>query len=218
MQVAGRKERSSMNNLIIMNTIKENQRAQKLNTYKFFADAVKCFDKLRLTDYLLEMYNLGYDPSTLKILYEMNKETDLIIRTPAGNTNDIQIKEKAKQGTILGPIMCCAETSVVNSIGEEVKFSYRKINIGMPVTAGKAEHIRKGINNCARMEKEKNLSFGLNKTIYMVVKTGREEQLNETVKAGRIRKTDKCKYLGMAISKDRRFTEHIKNLTVDVIL
>ena len=51
----------------------------------FFADAVKCFDKLWLKDCLLEMYNLGYDPKTLKILYEMNKETDIIIRTPVGN-------------------------------------------------------------------------------------------------------------------------------------
>ena len=40
MQAAGRKERSAMDNLIIMNTT-ENQRAQKLNTYIFFADAVK---------------------------------------------------------------------------------------------------------------------------------------------------------------------------------
>ena len=64
-----------MDNLIIMNTIIENQRAQKLNTYMFFADAFKCFDKLWLKDCLLEMYNLGYDPNTLKILYEMNKET-----------------------------------------------------------------------------------------------------------------------------------------------
>ena len=69
MQPAGRKERSAMDNLIIMNTIIENQRAQKLNTYIFFADAVKCFDKLWLKDCLLEMYNLGYDPNTLKILY-----------------------------------------------------------------------------------------------------------------------------------------------------
>ena len=44
--------------------------------------------------------------------------------------------------------MCCAETSTVNSIGEEVR--YGKINVGMPVfmddiaTAGKVEHIRKG--------------------------------------------------------------------------
>ena len=48
--------------------------------------------------------------------------------------------------------MCCAGTSAVNSIGEEVKYRYDMINIGMPVfmydiaTVGKAEHIRKGIN------------------------------------------------------------------------
>ena len=78
-------------------------------------------------------------------------------------------------------------------------------------TADKAEHIRKGINNCARMEKEKKISFGLKKTKYMIVKTGREE-INETVKAGRIQRTDKCKYLEMTISTDGQLTEHIKKL------
>ena len=66
MQAAGRKEWSAVYTLIIINTIIENQRAQKLNTYMFFADAVKCFNKLWLKDCLLEMYNLGYDPNTLK--------------------------------------------------------------------------------------------------------------------------------------------------------
>ena len=95
--------------------------------------------------------------------------------------------------------MCCAETSTVNSIGEEAKYKYGKINIGMPVfmddiaTAGKAEHIRQDINNCAWMEKEKNISFGLKKTKYMIVKTGREQQeeINETVKEERVQRTDK---------------------------
>ena len=77
--------------------------------------------------------------------------------------------------------MCCAETSTVNSIGEEVKYRYGKINIEMSVfmddiaTAGKAEHIRKGINNCESMEKEKKISFGLKETKYMIDKTGTEE-------------------------------------------
>ena len=115
--------------------------------------------------------------------------------------------------------MCCAEITTVNSIGEEVKYRYRKKNIGMPVftddivTAGKAEHIRKGINNCAMMEKEKKISFGLKKTNYMIVETGREEEeTNETIKARRIQRTDKCKYLGMTISTDGQLTEHIKEL------
>ena len=42
------------------------------------------------------MHNLRYDPNTLKILHEMNKETDIIIRTPVGNTKNIQVKEVIK--------------------------------------------------------------------------------------------------------------------------
>ena len=64
------------------------------------------------------------------------------------------------------------------------------------------------------MEKEKKISFGLKKTKYMIVKIGREEEeeINETVKAERIQRTDKCKYLGMTISTDGQLTEHIKEL------
>ena len=43
------------------------------------------------------------------------------------------------------------------------------------------------------------------------VKTEREE-INETVKAGRIQRTDKYKYLGMTVSTDGQLTEHIKEL------
>ena len=111
--------------------------------------------------------------------------------------------------------MCCAETSTVNSIREEAKYRYGKINIGIPVfmgdiaTAGKTENVRKGINNCARMEKEKKISFGLQKTKYMIVKTRQEEEINETVRSGRIQRADKCKYLGMTISINLQLTEHM---------
>ena len=48
----------------------------------------------------------------------------------------------------------------------------------------------------------------------MIVKTGREqeEEINETVKAGKIRRTDKWKYLGMTMSTDWQLTEHTKEL------
>ena len=46
----------------------------------------------------------------------------------------------------------------------------------------------------------------------MILKTGREEEINETVKARRIQRTNKCKYLGMTISTDGQLTEHIKEL------
>ena len=86
-----------------------------------------------LINCLLEMHELGYDSNTIKVLYEMNKETEKIVDTPVGKNRNINVKEVVKQRTIFGPMMCCAETSKVNSIGEEVKYEYGKIKIGMPV-------------------------------------------------------------------------------------
>ena len=46
MQTAGRKQRSTVANLIKLNSIIKNQRQDKNKTYLFFADAKKCFNKL----------------------------------------------------------------------------------------------------------------------------------------------------------------------------
>ena len=46
MQTAGKKQRSTMDNTVIVSAIIEQRRIEKRNTYVFFADAIKCFDKL----------------------------------------------------------------------------------------------------------------------------------------------------------------------------
>ena len=44
MQIAGKKQRSTMDNIVIVRAITEQRRIEKRNMYVFFADAVKCFD------------------------------------------------------------------------------------------------------------------------------------------------------------------------------
>ena len=46
-------------------------------------------------------------------------------------------------------------------------------------TAGKAEHIRKGINKCARMEKENKITFDLKKTKCMIGNRKRKRRRNK---------------------------------------
>ena len=56
-----------------------------------------------------------------------------------------------------------------------MKYQYGKVEIGMPVfmddiaAVGKVDDIRKGIQNCRRMEIEKKMIYGLKKTKYMVI-------------------------------------------------
>ena len=59
MKTAGKKNRSTMNNVTIINAIIEKQRQNHKNTYLFFADAEKCFYKLWLKDCLVEMEEIG---------------------------------------------------------------------------------------------------------------------------------------------------------------
>ena len=49
MQTAGKKQRSTMDNIVIISAIIEQRRIENRNTYVCFTDAIKCFDKLWFT-------------------------------------------------------------------------------------------------------------------------------------------------------------------------
>ena len=125
-----------------------------------------------------------------------------------------------KQGTTFGPIMCCASTSRVNEIQETVKYQYGKVEVGMPVfmddvaAVGTADNIRKGIQNCRRMEIQKRMIYVLKKTKYMAITMGKEpeELIDERVKEEIVQKTDIYNYLGMVINKLENFKDYILEL------
>ena len=73
MQTAGKKNRSAVDNLIIINAIIEKQRQDHDNTYIFYADVKKCFDKLWLKDSLMEMERIGCNKNDIKTLDDINK-------------------------------------------------------------------------------------------------------------------------------------------------
>ena len=46
MQKAGREQRSTVDNVIIISLIIQKRKSERFNTYLFHADAVKCFGEL----------------------------------------------------------------------------------------------------------------------------------------------------------------------------
>ena len=118
----------------------------------------------------MKMYNLGYSPGTTRSLYEINKTSNIVADTPVGKTSSKTVEEVMKQGTIFGPIMCCTSTSRVNEIQEVVNYQYGKVEISMSVfmddvaAVGTANIIKKGTQNCRRVEIEKKMIYGLKKS------------------------------------------------------
>ena len=146
MQTAGKKQISTVANLIILNLIIKNQRENPCKTYLFFGNAKKCFDKPQLKDCLIEISYLEYSPGAIKSLYETSKTSNVVVDTPVGKTPNITVEQVVN---IFGSIMCFVSTSKVNTIQEAVKYQYRKVEIGMlvfmddTVAVGTADNIRK---------------------------------------------------------------------------
>ena len=102
----GVKEKSTVDNHIVLSEIIRRNRKLGKKTYVVFGDAVKCFDKLWLRDALVEMYKAGCNLQDIQMMYKMNEDTGLIVETPLGRTGRVAVGEIVKQGTVLGPQLC----------------------------------------------------------------------------------------------------------------
>ena len=69
--------------------------------------------------------------------------------------------------------------------------------------AGGAEEIRRAIRNFAAMETLKKFTYGLKKTNYMIIKTGREkdEEVVESVKQGLVKQVKEYNYTGIWLNE-----------------
>ena len=100
------------------------------------------------------------------MLYEMNKESNIVIETPVGMTDSITVHEIVKQGTIFGPKLCSVATEKMNSIGEEISTHITpELTIGAPVYVdyilgiGDCKTVEKVIRNTIRLEEDKKFRF-----------------------------------------------------------
>ena len=173
-------------------------------------DAVKCFDKLWLSSCIVELYKAKVDVGDIYLIHCLNKESLVKIRTSVGETDFIWVGEMVKQGSVLGTDIACLETDAVNRIGELQRKIYAPdVTIGMCVhvddmsVAGDPEDIKRGAQKLRMMEEEKKFTFGIQKTKYMVIKTGREKEkkIQIDISSGTIGRIDEYKLLGFWINE-----------------
>ena len=217
-QTGGMKERGTHDNILLLSEIIRQKRKAGKKCYIVFGDAVKCFDKLWLKDSLVELYKAGCNPQDIEMIYKMNRDTVIEVETPSGTTKKMKVGEIVKQGTVLGPTLCCVVTDQINKIGEpqdrNLGHEYVAILIFVDdvMSAGNAEEARAAIRNCKEMERKKKFTYGLKKTKVMVMNTGKEKEevIEEEVKAGKVNRTDEYKYIGFHLNKQGNCLHNIR--------
>eukprot|EP00794_Sanderia_malayensis_P015001 gene15001-16550_t len=152
----------------------------------------------------------------------MNRKARMKIDTPVGETEQIEIEDVVKQGTIFGPLLCCSNTSKIDEIG--TVSAETMISPNMPIgtliyvddigMAGSKTTIETVGKNLRIMESVKKFTFNTDKSKYMVIK-GRKEKIEEPeikVKKGDIQRTEKYKYLGNWIDEKGSLEVQIEEL------
>ena len=217
-QVGGKTKRCPGDHMLVLVDVLQRNKRLNRKTYLVFGDAVKCFDKLWLRDCLLELYKAGVPPQDIEMLYSMNKEASVTVRTPVGESRPFTCEEIVKQGTVWGPELCCISTDGINRIGENCESNAGKVAFGILgfmddlFGLGSPNKIRKVIRNMRQLEIEKKYTFGTTKTKYMVMETGREveEEIMEEIERGIVGKTNEYEYLGLWLNNKADLSCHIE--------
>ena len=203
---------------MVVSAMIERNRCLGRKSYIFFANAVKCFDRLWLKNCLLIMSKAGFPLYDTALLYHLKHNATISVDTPSGETDDFTVYVVAKQGTISCPLICCSEVDQINKVNEVVAVPYGpEIMIGMPecvddvLTVEEGQDIRNGIRYCKEMEKFK-FSYGLIKAKYMIIHNGKNnpEIIDEQVKQGSVEETKEYPYVGLWINQSGNLSSHLQ--------
>ena len=208
-QNGGVQGRSPIDNKMILNATIDYNNFINSETYVFFADAHKCFDKLDLKTSLIDLYEIVGEHEA-KLMYNLNKKARITIKTPVGETNPIEVSEITKQGTLYGPILCDINTDKINKIGSKnISTIGPNIKCEASVYVDDIEQAGSHLNtiegtarNCGTMEDIRKYTFNseVDKTAFMIIHPKKQsekiQELKSKVKRGIIRRTKEYKFVG----------------------
>ena len=142
------------------------------------------------------------------MIYKLNEKAIFKVQTPAGETEEIEVEEVVKQGTVFGPKLCFASTGKINDGLENKEVLYPEVHLESVIfvddikAAGGKSFVEGVMKKCKEKEDEKLWKFSIDKSNWMCVKNRKKiDNIKVEVKQGSIERTEKYKYLGNMLNE-----------------
>ena len=117
-QIGARKAKNIRNHIWVVNgiicDILSKNTKQSVDIQIF--DYKQCFDSLWLEECLNDFYDGGLQNDKLALLYNINRNVRVAVKTPVGKTERKNIRNVITQGDVFGPLLCSKQ---VDSFGQE---------------------------------------------------------------------------------------------------
>ena len=110
-QAGSRSNRGPPDNTFIVNAVIDHSIYIGKSLYVTTYDFEQAFDSLWLQDCVLSLRQLGISDSILQLIYNLNKEAQITVKTPFGRTSTALVEDIVQQGQVLAPDLCSASTA-----------------------------------------------------------------------------------------------------------
>ena len=107
-QAGSRPNRSPADNLFLLRSSIDYAIYLNRPIYITTYDLKQAFDVLWLQDCILSLDRLGVDRYLLQLIFHLNHQASVSVKTPFGSTDEFYANDIVKQGGVLGPILCSA--------------------------------------------------------------------------------------------------------------
>ena len=130
--VGGRKNRSIRDNLFIINAvINDALLYQQVEIDIQFYDLSQCFDSQWYEETMNDLWeSMTIRDDKFSLISEMNREVDLFVKTPVGDSEVFTMEKIEQQGTVMGPIKCSNQMDTIprECLRDQVElFKYRNV-------------------------------------------------------------------------------------------
>ena len=213
LQAGSRSERGPNDNLFLMNSCVDHAKYLNIPVYITVYDFEQCFDALWLEDSIVALWKLGVRDDTLAIMYNMNKQARIKVKTPAGISEELVKPAIVKQGTVSGPSMCSVSTAEFVDANKGVKgFPIGATSIHTMILVDDVANVNCDVadvqtshKNTTSFSKLKRLPLGGGKCFILPInlKKKDEKTLIPVLKVGetKIEEKDKILYIGAMYNK-----------------
>ena len=134
--VGCRKNRNIRDNIFVLQAIlNDNKNGSKEPIDISVYDVKKCFDSLWVQDCINDMFDAGIQSDKLNVLYLLNKDAQVAVKTTNGITQRETISNIIMQGTVWGGMFCTTSMDKLAKLQyENPDMLYRyKGSVGVPV-------------------------------------------------------------------------------------
>ena len=115
--VGARRNKNIRNHIFILNGIITEVITNKSSSIDIeILDYRQCFDSMWLEESMNDLWEAGIQDNNLALIYKMNDEVQVAVKTPFGLTERTTINKIVMQGETFGPLCCSVQ---VDSFGKE---------------------------------------------------------------------------------------------------